>query len=98
MTDRARRKRLSDVAAAKRRHDEKMRQLGYKQSQIWLSDLDRKNVEVIGASTELKTISEVVSFALAESAEMVASGASAQRRVQPDQNDAQVSVRSIDQE
>jgi len=93
MTDRARRKRLNDVAAAKRRHDAKMRDQGFSQSQVWLNDQDRKHASLIGQREQLATLSEIVSFALAESA---ASGSDARPAVQADQNDAQEDVQSID--
>lgn len=93
MTDRERRKRRDDVAANKRRHDAKMRDKGYKQSQVWLNESDRDNASLIGRRESFGTLSEIVSFALSETA---ASGSDAALVVQNDQIDAQSDGQTID--
>ena len=93
MTDRARRKRLNDVAANKHRFDSQMREKGYRQSQVWLNETDRGHAALIGQRESLGTLSEIVSFALSESA---ASGSDALAAVQVDQIDAQANGQAID--
>lgn len=93
MTDRERRKRLNDVAANKRRFDLKKREKGYKQSQVWLNEADRDHANLIGRRESLGTLSEIVSFALSETA---ATGSDAAEVVQNDQIDAQSDGQPID--
>ena len=58
-------KRKRDIAEAKARYDVKKRKEGKSQSQIWLNDQDKQNIQTIKEQTGLKTNSQVVSHALA---------------------------------
>lgn len=57
-------KRKKDIAEAKARYDVKKRKEGKTQSQIWLNDSDKENIQIIKEKTGLKTNSQVVSHAL----------------------------------
>ena len=57
-------KRKRDIAEAKARYDVKKRKEGKTQTQIWLNETDKQNIQTIKDQTGLKTNSQVVSHAL----------------------------------
>jgi hypothetical protein len=57
-------KRNRDLAEARARYKGKKIKEGKVQTQIWLSDVDKQNIETLKEKTGLKTNSQVVSHAL----------------------------------